>query len=87
MADRTGITLNLDHDEALILFDFLQREIDQGNGEQLRQAVKHDGELWALNGLNCLLEKQLVEPFQIDCEVTVAKARTMLVRRCGAWPE
>ena len=87
MSDRTGVTLDLDHEEALVLFDFLQREIDVGNGAQLRPAIAHEGELWALNALNCLLEKQLVEPFQPDFASVVVQARAHLVERDGAWPE
>ncbi|MCC2097336.1 MAG: hypothetical protein KDJ29_10615 [Hyphomicrobiales bacterium] len=86
MSDRTGVTLVLDREEAIVLFDFLQREIDVKNGAHLGQAVQHDGELWALNGLNCLLEKQLVEPFGPDFANTVAQARTQLAKRCGVWP-
>jgi len=87
MSDDGGVTIRLDHAEALVLGDFLHRHIDLQDGDQLKPAVKHIGELWALNGLNCLLERELAEPFLPDYGDRVSKALALLVERNGNWPK
>ncbi|KAB2912762.1 MAG: hypothetical protein F9K29_17970 [Hyphomicrobiaceae bacterium] len=81
-----AIDIKLTHDEALVLFDFLQREIDLANGARLAAATEHQAELWALNGLNCLLEKVIAEAFRPDYPVLIAAARDALVEKSGTWP-
>lgn len=84
MAETT--TIELTRDEALVLFDFLQREIDLANGKRLEAATEHQSELWALNGLNCMLEKVVAEAFRTDYPERIAAARASLIENCGAWP-
>lgn len=84
MADT--VTIELAREEALVLFDLLQREIDLANGKRLVSATEHEGELWALNGLNCMLEKNVGEAFRPEYPQLVDAARAALVERNGAWP-
>lgn len=50
--------IDLDDDEALVIFEFLSRYQESG-----QLTVAHPGEDQALANLLCLLEKQLVAPF------------------------
>ena len=84
MADTRSIELT--RDEALVLYDLLQREIDLANGARLAVATEHQAELWALNGLNCLLEKVVYEAFSPDYPARLAAAREALVEACDPWP-
>jgi hypothetical protein len=87
MSNQATIQLNLNRDEAIVLFDFLQREIDRRNGTGLKPLVNHESELWALNGLNSLLERELAEPFRKDYPSLLSQAQKTLVERCGSWPD
>ena len=87
MANQATVHLELDNDEALVLFDYLQREIDDENAVRLKSLTNHDGELWALNGLNCLLERVLAEPFTKKYPALSSQAQESLVERCGPWPD
>jgi hypothetical protein len=80
-------TLNWDCDEALVLFEFLTREIDERNGIRLKSATLHDAELWALNLLQGHLERNLVSPFEENYLEQVSQAREALIERCGRWPD
>ena len=55
------VTLRLTSDEALVLFEFLSRFSDDD-----RLKIEDQAEQRALWNLQCLLEEQLVEPFQSD---------------------
>ncbi|MEO0937279.1 MAG: hypothetical protein AAFY38_03920 [Pseudomonadota bacterium] len=81
-----GIEIQLDDDAALALFDFLSRTLDEQNGENLQDATVHDGELWALNSLLCVLEKALTEPFDKNYRDHVKAALEVLTLKSGAWP-
>lgn len=83
MKNLESMSLTLDKIEALVLFDMLSREIDDRKGKQLRAAIRRDGELWALNGLLCVLEKELIAPFQGDYKQQVERANTTLERLNG----
>lgn len=87
MALGNDVTITLSQDEALVLFDFLQREIDAVNGSRLVPATEHEGELWALNGLNCLLERELAAPFKHDYDQILQQSRASLIQRNGSWPD
>ena len=87
MSNQATVQLELDKEEALVLFDFLQREIDDRNSVRLKPLAMHDGELWALNGLNSLLERKLAEPFRKDYPALLSKAQESLVERWGSWPD
>lgn len=67
------VTLTLTADETLVLFAFLQRFEQE---ETLR--IKDQAEERALWNLNCLLERELVEPFLTDYAERVATARERL---------
>ena len=81
-----GIEIQLDDDAALALFDFLSRTLDEQNAEKLQDAAVHDGELWALNTLLCVLEKQLTEPFDKSYRDQVKAALEVLTSKFGVWP-
>ena len=87
MADQATVSVTLDRDEALALFAFLAREIDDTDVARLRSLAHHDGELWSLNGLYLQLERVLAEPFAGDYAEKLADALGALVERRGSWPE
>ena len=67
------VRLELEPDEALVLFEFLSRYSD----EQVL-AIEDKAEQVALWNLLCLLEKQLVEPFLPEYSRLVRDARDRL---------
>ena len=81
------VHIALSHDEALVLFDLLSRWIEEKDAAPIKPLVEHDGELWSLNSLLCLLERELGEPFSTDYGKLVDAARARLVERCGTWPK
>jgi hypothetical protein len=70
---RNSISVTLTPDEALVLFDLLFRfsESDSLN-------IEHEAEAQALNNMCCLLEKELVEPFQSTYRESLRDARNRL---------
>ena len=86
MENQTAVHMELDSDEALVLFEFLARELDNDNGVRLKTVTNNDGELWALNSLHCLLEQVLVEPLKSEYATLVSRAQASLVERRGSWP-
>ena len=72
------VTIEIDDDEALVLFEFLQREIDDRK-VQFAAAIEHPAELWALNGMHCALETKLAGPFDARYGELLAAARDRLV--------
>jgi hypothetical protein len=83
MRKSDNVTLTLERDVALVLFDFLARAADKEHGTPLRDAIKHEAELPALWSLLNGLEGVLAEPFAIDYRKRLQKARTCVVERCG----
>ena len=81
-----SIPLVLTRDEAIVLLEFLARTLDDGNGSRLREAVQHDGEIWALTRLQGYLECILPEPFRDDYGAVLEAARQRLVEKSGPWP-
>lgn len=77
------VSLSLDRDVALVLFDFLARAADEERGELLQDALLHNAELPALLDLLSVLEEGLQEPFARDYERKVASARERVVDRLG----
>ena len=71
-------TLALEDHEALVLFDFLSREID-GPKRRIGEAIEHPAEFWALNAVHCALERQLEEPFAGDYAQRLAAARARVI--------
>ena len=87
MTYQATVHIELEHDEALVLHDLLHREIDDKHGVRLKSLTNHDSELWALNGLSCLLERVLAEPFRRDYRTLLSQAQKSLLERCGPWPD
>jgi hypothetical protein len=81
------VPITLSHDEALVLFDLLSRWIEEKDAAPIKPLVEHDGELWSLNSVLCLLERELGEQFSRDYGMLVGAARASLVERCGSWPK
>ncbi len=73
MNEDSGVTVALTLDEALVLFEFLQRYSET---DSLR--IDDPAEQRALWNLACLLEKTLVAPFDQDCARQLADARDRL---------
>lgn len=65
--------LELDTDEALVLFEIVSRFSDSG-----KLSIEFPGEKRALWNLCCVLEKELVEPFQPDYGKLLDAARISL---------
>ncbi|WP_324133851.1 hypothetical protein [Bosea sp. (in: a-proteobacteria)] len=51
MSEQARSGLELGVDETLVLFELLQRWLEDGQGAPIRAAVVDDAELWALNAL------------------------------------
>jgi len=81
------VHIALSHDEALVLFDLLSRWIEEKEAAPIKPLVEHEGELWSLNSLLCLLQRDLGEPFSSDYGKLVGAARARLVDRYGDWPK
>ena len=86
MATQETVLIKLDSDEALVLFEFLSREVDDDDGVRLKPLTEHDGELWALNGLQGVLEKAVSVAFSEDYKTALSQARKSLLEQCGPWP-
>ena len=76
--DEPDVSITLTKDEALVLFGWLGRQIEDDDGRQLLAADTRESELWALNGLYCGLEKILAEPFAPDAQERFAKANARI---------
>lgn len=87
MENQSSVRLELEADEALLLFEFLAREIENENGWRLEKLTEYDGELWALNALHCLLEQTLVDPFRNDYSARLSQANEAILKRMGSWPK
>ena len=85
MSNPSKVRIELSREEALVLLDYLQREIDHNGGNSLKSSIDHDAEIWALNELNCLLERVLTEPFDQNYSNELSAAQGALVARCGKW--
>lgn len=74
MKQTNEITIKLNKDEALVLFEFLSRI----NDKELKEIFEDQTEqkiLWVLEGQ---LEKQLVEPFKPDYKNIIREARNKI---------
>jgi hypothetical protein len=68
------VVLRLTRDEALVLFELLHHWEDQ---DRVTQPEHHAGQI-ALWNLSCLLERELIEPFDPAYERLLNEARTRL---------
>lgn len=71
-------TITLTNDEALVLFEWLSREVDDRHGASLSGGLAHPSEYWALNALHCLLERACVAPSDLAYAPAVQRARERL---------
>lgn len=67
------VSIELSSDEALVLFEFLQRFSDSDT-----LAIQDQAEERVLWNLCCLLERRLVTPFATTYDVLLAEARDRL---------
>ena len=79
------ITIGLQKDEALILFEMLASRLEIPGHVPL--PVYDDAERCVLNSVLGGLEKTLVEPFMPNYGELLAKARATIVERCGEHPK
>lgn len=77
------ITLVIDRSVAVVLFEFLSRTVDDGDGEALVDFVDDEAEVPALWALLAGLESVLTEPMAEDYEKRVLAAREAVVKRFG----
>lgn len=73
------INVPLTKDEAIVLFEFLSTL------EENMPKFQHPSEEAVLNNILVILEKQLVEPFQIDYGIILTKARNNLELENGSY--
>ena len=84
MAEKDDVvSLTLDRDVALVVFDFLARAADEEGGEFLHDALSHEAELPALLDLLVGLEAMLDEPFASDYARRLERARERIAGRAG----
>lgn len=75
-------SISLEDHEALVLFDFLQREVESRKAAGLVPLFEHPAEFWALNNLFCVLEPVTGEVFRADYAAVIDKARADTMERC-----
>jgi hypothetical protein len=73
------ITISLDRNYALVLFELLRRWEDQ----EPPLPFEDPSELWALWSLQGSLEKTLAEPFQADYDQLLDRARAAVRDHSG----
>ena len=73
------ITIEISDHNALVLHDFLAREIDGRKAARLAAAIEHPAEFWALNAVHCSLEATLAEPLAENYRGLVAAARGQVI--------
>ncbi|MEU4219632.1 hypothetical protein [Actinoplanes sp. NPDC026623] len=72
--DQDDVALKLSRDEALVLFEWLGRTDELTN--HFGDLVEDQAEQRVLWDLTCLLERELVEPFEPNYEELVKQARS-----------
>jgi hypothetical protein len=78
MSSAKNHTFELTRSEAIVLFDWLAREIGERQAANITSALVHVSEFWALNALHGALEKTLAEPFGPAWRARLAAARAAL---------
>jgi hypothetical protein len=74
-------TITLEDHTALVLFDFLFREIMDNKGRKLVGSIEHPAEFWALNAVLGRLESLLEEPFRADYLALLDAARSRVMEK------
>lgn len=77
------VILHIDRSVAVVLFEFLSRTVDDGDGEALAEFVEDEAEVPALWALLAGLESVLSEPMAADYEKKVLAAREAVIKRFG----
>ena len=77
--EHPAVTVNLDEDVAIAVFEILSRWSSDGRPLE----VADPGEEYALDQILSQLESQLVAPFQPEYRAVVAKAPATLRSRAG----
>jgi len=67
--------------DTLVLFEFLCREIDERDGANLLGAFVSPAEFWALNNLQCVLEKGDFYSVLRDYQPQLDDARSLIMKR------
>ncbi|MCW2703291.1 MAG: hypothetical protein JWQ37_1286 [Blastococcus sp.] len=80
---RGQVKVELSSDVALVLFEWIERQADDG---WFRLSDAHSGELGALTVLAGALQSKLVEPFKAEYVEMVEAARQRLADRYGIEP-
>ena len=70
MADEDLVRIELTGDEALVLFEFLERFSESG-----KLVLEDQAEQRVLWDLTCILEQKLVQPFALNYEELLSQAR------------
>jgi len=80
------ITIQLNEEDALVLFEFLARhdDLDSESGQITGLGIEDPAELYALFALHGALECTLVDLFSDDYQAKVGAARAMVRTRWGA---
>ncbi len=78
MSRPTNHTFDLTRSEAVVLFDWLAREVGDRQASNLLSALVHVSEFWAVNALLGALEHTLAEPFGPGWRNALASARAVL---------
>lgn len=73
MANEDLVRIELTSDEALVLFEFLQRF-----SESDKLVLEDQAEQRALWNLTCILEKELAQPFAVNYGELLSQARDRL---------
>lgn len=73
-----AVTVTLERDEALVLFEWLSREVGERQGAHLAPVLVSPGEFWALNALHCLLERETLAPLDRSYAQAVREARARM---------
>lgn len=80
------VTINIQKSDALVLFEFLSRELmGDETCDRLKQVTEDDSELGALSALLGCFERQLVEPFSKDYAKLLDDARKDCKERYGSF--
>jgi hypothetical protein len=76
------VTIELGDDVALVLFEFLSREIEDRRAVRIPSVIDHPAEFWSLNDVEGALQRILVDPFKPDYHELVAAARRRIIETC-----
>jgi hypothetical protein len=81
---KEDVVLTLDREQALVLFDLLQR-LTEDEEARLLPLLNSSAEFAVLCAMNNQLEKTLAEPFSEHYEELLKKARAQIIRLTGRY--